>query len=81
MANNLSFIHRFKPATHPGIAPLLLLHGTGGDESDLLPLGQMVSPGAALLSVRGQALKLPAFLEPHRKEIAAVLPALDEKVA
>jgi len=29
----------------------------------------------------GQALKLPAFLEPHRKEIAAVLPALDEKVA
>jgi glyoxalase family protein len=29
----------------------------------------------------GQALKLPAFLEPHRKDIAAVLPALDEKVA
>ena len=29
----------------------------------------------------GKELKLPAFLEPHRKDIAAVLPALDEKVA
>ena len=29
----------------------------------------------------GQELKLPPFLEPHRKDIAAVLPVLDEKVA
>jgi phospholipase/carboxylesterase len=63
MANDLSFIHRFEPATRPGHAPLLLLHGTGGDENDLLPLGQMISPGAALLSVRGQVLEhgMPRF--------------------
>jgi phospholipase/carboxylesterase len=63
MANDLSFIHRFEPATRPGLAPLLLLHGTGGDENDLLPLGQMISPGAARLSVRGQVLEhgMPRF--------------------
>jgi phospholipase/carboxylesterase len=63
MANDLSFIHRYEPATRPGLAPLLLLHGTGGDENDLQPLGQMISPGAALLSVRGQVLEhgMPRF--------------------
>jgi phospholipase/carboxylesterase len=63
MANDLSFIHRFEPATRPGLPPLLLLHGTGGDENDLLPLGQMISPGAALLSVRGEVLEhgMPRF--------------------
>ena len=45
--------HRFVPATDPGHHPLLLLHGTGGDEDDLVPLGRAVAPGAALLSPRG----------------------------
>lgn len=46
------FIHRFEPG--PDTArPLLLLHGTGGDENDLLPLGRMVAPEAALLAPRG----------------------------
>jgi phospholipase/carboxylesterase len=59
----LSFEHRFKPATRPGLRPLLLLHGTGGDETDLLPLGELVSPGAAVLSPRGQVLEggMPRF--------------------
>lgn len=53
----LSFTHRFVPGSTPGRAPLLLLHGTGGDEADLLPLGRAVAPGAALLSPRGQVLE------------------------
>lgn len=54
-----SFIHAFEPGMDPGRTPLLLLHGTGGDERDLLPLGRMVAPGAALLSPRGQVLEGP----------------------
>jgi phospholipase/carboxylesterase len=60
----LGFRHRFLPAT-PGVgAPaLLLLHGTGGDEDDLLPLGHAVAPGAALLSPRGHVVEngMPRF--------------------
>jgi phospholipase/carboxylesterase len=59
----LSFIHRYEPATEPSRPPLLLLHGTGGDENDLMPLGQMISPGSALLSPRGKILEngMPRF--------------------
>jgi phospholipase/carboxylesterase len=48
----LSHIHRFVPGA--GERPLLLLHGTGGDENDLLDLGATIAPGVALLSPRGQ---------------------------
>lgn len=61
--SDLGFIHRFVPATKPGLRPLLLLHGTGGDENDLIPLGEHLSPGAALLSPRGKVLEngMPRF--------------------
>ncbi len=60
---SLGFAHRFVPATALGLPPLLLLHGTGGDESDLLPLGRTLLPGAALLSPRGAVLEngMPRF--------------------
>lgn len=60
---DLGFNHRYVPATHPGLPPLLLLHGTGGDENDLLPLGPRLLPGAALLSPRGKVLEngMPRF--------------------
>jgi phospholipase/carboxylesterase len=52
--SDLGFIHRYIPATDPTRPPLLLLHGTGADESDLIPLGEILVPGAALLSPRGK---------------------------
>jgi phospholipase/carboxylesterase len=57
------FLHHFEPGTDAAGAPLLLLHGTGGDESDLLPLGQAIAPGRALLSPRGRVLEngIPRF--------------------
>src|SRR5262245_31497139 len=57
------FVHRFVPASKLGRPPLLLLHGTGGDENDLLPLGRAISPGSALLSPRGKVLEhgMPRF--------------------
>jgi phospholipase/carboxylesterase len=60
---DLGFIHRYIPATQTGLNPLLLLHGTGGDENDLVPLCEQLSPGAALLSPRGKVLEngMPRF--------------------
>lgn len=51
-------IHRFLPAPDRSAVPtLLLLHGTGGDENDLIPVGQQLAPRFNLLSVRGDVLE------------------------
>jgi predicted esterase len=57
---DLGFAHRFLPGEDDSGATLLLLHGTGGTEEDLIPLGQELSPGAAILSPRGKVLEFGA---------------------
>lgn len=52
MSHALNRPHVWLPGNN-GHAPLLLLHGTGGDEHDLLPLREHLAPGAPVLSVRG----------------------------
>jgi phospholipase/carboxylesterase len=55
------FIHEFIPGTSN--RTLLLLHGTGGNEHDLIPLGHEIDPAAAILSPRGKVLEngMPRF--------------------
>jgi predicted esterase len=57
----LGFVHRYIPPTAgaelAGGTALLLLHGTGGDEEDLIPLGRALLPGAGMLSPRGKVLE------------------------
>ncbi len=58
MTEDLGFIHRFVPAQDSTSGEtLIVLHGTGGDENDLLGIGQAVAPGAAILSPRGNVLE------------------------
>ena len=49
----LGYVHRYVAPSGDDPRTLLLLHGTGGDENDLIHLGQMLAPDAALLSPRG----------------------------
>jgi phospholipase/carboxylesterase/glyoxalase family protein len=53
----LGFSHRFIHTKDHNTPTLLLLHGTGGDENDLLPLGHQLDSKAGLLSPRGKVLE------------------------
>ncbi len=64
--------HEWAPGASGATSPtLLLLHGTGGDESDLLPLGADLAPGAALLSPRGPVSErgMPRFFRRHAEGV------------
>ena len=66
MNNGLDFIHRFISANSKAkksSLTLLLLHGTGGTEDDLIPLGNELTLDASILSVRGKVLEngMPRF--------------------
>jgi phospholipase/carboxylesterase len=63
-SSELGFIHQFIPAANrPDQITLLLLHGTGGNEQDLIPIGRELYPRAAILSPRGKVLEsgMPRF--------------------
>lgn len=55
--------HLFKAGTKPESPTLLLLHGTGGNEQDILPIAGRIDPAASVLSVRGNVLEngMPRF--------------------
>jgi phospholipase/carboxylesterase len=61
MNESNDFIHKFVPGTSG--RTLILFHGTGGTESDLLDIGRALDPDAALLSPRGKVLEngMPRF--------------------
>ncbi|MFV0490931.1 MAG: VOC family protein [Pseudorhodobacter sp.] len=54
-ARDLPFIHRFHRPADPDGSVIVLLHGTGGDEAVLMPLGHRLNPRAMLLGVRGRS--------------------------
>jgi phospholipase/carboxylesterase len=65
------FVYRFVPGEGDDSSTLLLLHGTGGDENDLLPLGRKLDERAALLSPRGKVLEngAPRFFRRHAEGV------------
>lgn len=52
---DLPFIHRFHVPDDPDGSTIVLLHGTGGNEADLMPLARRIAPRATLLGVRGRS--------------------------
>jgi phospholipase/carboxylesterase len=83
-ATQLGFEHVYEPGDSPWT--LLLLHGTGGDEHDLVGLGRQLASGAALLSPRGKVLEngMPRFfrrLAVGQLDIPDLLARTDELAA
>jgi phospholipase/carboxylesterase len=52
---DLDFVHRIHMPEDPDGSTLVLLHGSGGSEADLFPLGRKVAPNAVLIGIRGRS--------------------------
>ncbi|MFD2813645.1 alpha/beta hydrolase [Paracoccus aerius] len=52
---DLPFVHRLRQPDKPDGQTMLLLHGTGGNEADLMPLAHRIAPHATLLGLRGRS--------------------------
>ncbi|MTE00206.1 ring-cleaving dioxygenase [Paracoccus sp. YIM 132242] len=59
----LPFVHRLRQPDHPDGSAMVLLHGSGGNETDLMPLAHRIAPHATLLGVRGRSTEegIPRF--------------------
>lgn len=57
------FVYRYEPTVQSGVPVVLALHGTGGDEHDLVPVARTIAPGCGVLSLRGPVLEqgMPRF--------------------
>lgn len=53
----LPFVHRFRDPEDPDGSTLVLLHGSGGMEADLMPFAFRAAPRATLLALRGRSLE------------------------
>lgn len=66
-------VHAFVPASGGSAAPrtLIMLHGTGGNEREVLELGRVIDPAAALLAPRGNVLEgsMPRFFRRLREGV------------
>jgi len=77
-------VHCFLPGTDPARTPLVLLHGSGGNEFDLMPLASELAPKAAKLGIRGTVAMEDGYAFFHRfpdrrvdeADIEARVPAL-----
>jgi predicted esterase len=83
---HLGFVHRWEPAPTTGDGQgltVLALHGTGGDETDMLPLARRVAPGAAVLSPRGRVMEgpMPRFFRRLREGVFDLASVAEETVA
>jgi len=83
-----SHFHLFIPGTSPDGVPVVMLHGSGGDEHDLVPLAAELAPGSPTLCIRGTVEIDGGFAFFHRRpdrsideaDIDARIPVLAEFV-
>jgi phospholipase/carboxylesterase len=73
--------HKFIPGTTPNGIPMVMLHGSGGDEHSLVPLAAELAPGAPTLSLRGTVEIDGGFAFFHRRPDRSVDEAdIDERI-